>query len=438
MTPEEPMDINERRKYLHKMKPLYQKASRSQKSILLTEMEAVTGLHRKSLLRLLRSDLRRKPRQRQRGPTYTPATREAIQRCAEALDYPCAERLQPVLLSTAHNLARHGHLTLSPEVEAQLQKVSVSTVRRIVGPVRRQPTRLAASRRPPRRKSAVARAVPQSIISAQIAQPGHLESDTVFHNGGSSGGLFAFTLCWADVFSGWVATYATLGNSSLVMRDAFEALWRRIPFPILEVHCDNGPEFLNDLIWAFLQEQQVAFTRSRPYHKNDNRFVEENNGSHVRAYVGYGRLDSVAQVKALNALYPLLNLYHNLFQPLMRPGEGEEERYSVLTPLDRLLQAKIWDEPTAQAWQACRDRIDPLALRLAIADALNALEKAPAAAPGQTEDVRQTLGLWKTGTTLPFGSGCPPFPTAPTTTAADAPRTQARRTALGHTGTPLR
>ncbi len=172
------------------------------------------------------------------------------------------------------------------------------------------------------------------------------------------------------------------------MRDAFKALWQRIPFPILEVHSDNSPEFLNDMLWGLLQRQQVAFTRSRPYHKNDNRFVEENNGSHVRAYVGYGRLDSVAQAKALNALYPLLNLYHNLFQPLMRPGEGEEERHTVTTPLDRLLKAEIWDETTAQAWQACWGQIDPLALRLAIADALNALEEAPVAPPGQTEDVR--------------------------------------------------
>ena len=138
------------------MKPLYHQATRSQRSALLTEMQAVTGLHRKSLIRLLHSDLHRNRRRRQRGPTYTQAMQEVIRQCAEALDYPCAERLQPVLLPTARSLARHGHLTLFDEVEAQLQKVSVSTVRRIVGSVRRQPARLAASRRPPRPRSASA------------------------------------------------------------------------------------------------------------------------------------------------------------------------------------------------------------------------------------------------------------------------------------------
>jgi len=419
MSPEEPMTIDERRKYLHKMQSLYRRATRAQRTALLTEMEHVTGLHRKSLIRLLRGDLRRKRRTRQRGPTYTHATRAAIRLCAEALDYPCAERLQPVLVDTAGHLARHGHLELTAQVADQLQRVSVSTVRRIVGPVRRQPMRLAASRRPPRRRSAVARAVPMDIIPVHITTPGHLESDTVFHNGGVAGGLFAYSLCWTDVYSGWVAVRATLGNSGLVMRDAFEALWATIPFAIHQIHTDNGPEFLNDLILSFLQARNVLFTRSRPYHKGDNRFVEEDNGSHVRAYVGYGRLGSVAQVQALNALYGVLNLYHNLFQPVMR--RRQDGTYTVATPLERLLSSGVWDQATAQAWRTYRERLDPLALRLAIADALNALEKAPGARPGQPEEVRQTLGRWKTGTTLRSAPGCPPFPTASTTITTTGP-----------------
>ncbi len=413
MCPEEPMTIDERRKYLHKMQSLYRRANRPQRSALLTEMEQVTGLHRKSLIRLLKGDLKRKRRTRQRGPVYATVTQSAIRLCAEALDYPCAERLQPMLPATAQHLARHRHLELTPQVVQQLQQVSVSTVRRIVGPVRQQPARLAASRRPPRLRSAVARAVPVDILSAQVASPGYIESDTVFHNGGVAGGLFAYSLCWTDVYSGWVVSRATLGNSALVMKDAFQALWVCVPFDICQIHTDNGPEFLNALIFAFLQTQGVTFTRSRPYHKNDNRFVEENNGSHIRAYVGYARLDSVAQVQALNALYALLNLYHNLFQPLMR--RQDDATYTVATPLDRLLAANLWDDATALAWRTYRDRLDPLALRVALADALNVLERAPAAQPGQTEDVRQTLGLWKTAATRSTAQGCPPFPTAPTT-----------------------
>ena len=154
--------------------------------------------------------------------------------------------------------------------------------------------------------------------------------------------------------AGWrVATYATLGNSGLVMWDAFAALEARLPFPLREIHTDNDPEFLNGLIPGFLQERGIAMSRSRPHHKNDNRFVEENNGSHTQAYVGYGRLDSIAQVRVLNALYRLLDLYHNLFRPLMR--RQADGTYTVATPLERLLQAGFWDAETVQAWRAYRD-----------------------------------------------------------------------------------
>ena len=165
------MNINERRKYLHKMRSLYGRASRRQKSALLTEIEPVTGLHRNSLLRLLHGDLRRKPLRRQRGPIYTAVTRQVVRLCAEALDDPCAERLQPVLLPHGSRPDPHGHLHLTPEVEAQRAHISVSTARRMVGSVGQQPSRLAASPRTTRRRSAVARSAPVPWRPCEGAQP---------------------------------------------------------------------------------------------------------------------------------------------------------------------------------------------------------------------------------------------------------------------------
>ena len=65
MNPEEPMSIDERRKYLHKMQDRYWQTLRKERSRMLDEVEQVTGLHRKSLIRLLRGDLRRRLRARQ-------------------------------------------------------------------------------------------------------------------------------------------------------------------------------------------------------------------------------------------------------------------------------------------------------------------------------------------------------------------------------------
>jgi len=42
----------------------------------------------------------------------------------------------------------------------------------------------------------------------------------------------------------------------------------------------------------------VKLSRSRPFHKNDNRNVVQKNSTRVRACLGYDRLDSVAQALA--------------------------------------------------------------------------------------------------------------------------------------------
>ncbi len=127
----EPMTIDERRKYLSRMAPRYWQADRPEQSRLLDEMEAMTGLHRKSLLQLLRPDgLVRHPRVQQRGREYGPAVDDALRMIWESLDYVCAERLTPGLVPTAPLLAQHGELRLTPELESQLGPSSVATVPR--------------------------------------------------------------------------------------------------------------------------------------------------------------------------------------------------------------------------------------------------------------------------------------------------------------------
>jgi hypothetical protein len=134
------MTIEERYQYLRRMKKRYQKANRQERSRLLDEMEAYTGLHRKSLIRLLKS-----PRAKERGPSYGSDIRAIIALAAQALDYPCAERLQPVLLPTAKNLARWEDLHLTPEQEEKLAKISVATLRRILNSLHRDKPRPAPS-----------------------------------------------------------------------------------------------------------------------------------------------------------------------------------------------------------------------------------------------------------------------------------------------------
>jgi len=84
MSETDPMNVNERRKYLHKMWGRYRKADKSEKTRLLDEIEAVTGLHRKSIIRTLNGRLSRKRRTKQRGKEYGTDVEDAIRVIAAA------------------------------------------------------------------------------------------------------------------------------------------------------------------------------------------------------------------------------------------------------------------------------------------------------------------------------------------------------------------
>jgi len=100
------MTIDERRKYLHHMRKRYLAADRATRGQLLSEMEAVTGLHRKSLIRLLNAGpLQRRTRTTQRGRTYGAQVEEVIRVIAESCDYLCAEWLKPNLPWLSQHLA---------------------------------------------------------------------------------------------------------------------------------------------------------------------------------------------------------------------------------------------------------------------------------------------------------------------------------------------
>lgn len=103
------MTVDERRKYLGRMKQRYDRANRRERGQLLDEMEKVTDMHRKHIIRLLNApDLSRKPRRRQQGRKYGSDVVDAIRVLAESLDYICAERNErgSLLITTNLEFAR--------------------------------------------------------------------------------------------------------------------------------------------------------------------------------------------------------------------------------------------------------------------------------------------------------------------------------------------
>lgn len=403
MNSEPSMSVNERRKYLQVIQGRYRRAARPGKSALLDEAEQVTRLSRKSLIRLLNGDLKRKERKRQRGRTYGIDVQRALMILSESTDHICAERLQPTLVWLAEHLAKHGELQVTPKLLDQLGQISVSTVRRILKRTQQDRPRLPRPR--PKPRNAVARQIPMKRISWDEREPGHFEVDLVHHTESTAEGHYVHSLQMIDVATGWSERVATLGRSYLVIRDGFERILDRLPFPVHEIHTDNGSEFLNDHLKRFWEQEvgAVTLTRGRPHHKNDQRFVEQKNSTLIRQFFGDERLDTVAHTVLLNVLYEKMGLFYNFFQPVMRLAEKrvvdqqngnqrQQRRHDqACTAYERLCQTGMLPVEKRPVLDTLREQTNPRQLRQEIHQMLDTILNLPKATEGKTEDVYQTL-----------------------------------------------
>jgi hypothetical protein len=305
-----------------------------------------------------------------------------VQLVWETLDYVCAERLKPVLPETARHLARFGEVPLTPEIEALLGEISVATEQRFIRRLpRRDRPRL--PRKGPQEANQWRRKVPMGRLEWCLTVPGHFEADLVHHSGPVAEGDYAHTLQLIDIATGWSERAALLGRSQRAMGEAMQRILHRLPFAMLRLHPDNGAEFFNNNLVRLLGEEVTGLQliRSRPYQKNDNRFVEQKNYSLVRAYLGHDRIDMPEQVAALNQLYDLMWIYYNLFQPVMRLRQKRLEDGKVhrcwdkaATPYQRVLASGVAIEPDKQArLQKLYDETNPRKLRQEIYDAIRDL-----------------------------------------------------------------
>jgi hypothetical protein len=304
----------------------------------------------------------------------------------ESLDYICAERLTPALLSTAQHLVRFGSVHLSRQVQEQLGQISEATVTRILHKYRDRKQRL--PQKGPERANQVRKSVPMKRIAWDESSPGHFEVDLVQHSGESSDGIYAFTLQMIDVATGWSERVAILGKGQQAMESAFRRILKRLPFAVKELHPDNGSEFFNNHLVRFWGEAITGLhlSRSRPYQKNDNRFVEQKNDTLVRQYFGTIRLETPEQVQAMNVLYEKMWLYYNFFQPVMHLREKICQQDKVLrhwdqaqTPYQRLIATGMLSADQQTRFQALYEQTNPLTLRKEMYRLLAALWELPTA-----------------------------------------------------------
>ena len=98
---------------------------------------------------------------------------------------------------------------------------------------------------------------------------------------------------------------------------AFEDNLRGFPFPVREIHSDNGPEFINSVIFAHEKGcwPKARLSRSWPGRKNHNAHIEQKNGSVLRTFVGDVRLADPRLERAFGLLLEAISLHYNYFRP---------------------------------------------------------------------------------------------------------------------------
>ncbi len=348
----------------------YRRAGREYKRQLLTQAVKLLGYHRKAAIRALRHKSKPpvapalilgRPRE------YHPDTLLPILKPIWfAAFQPCGSRLV-ALLPEWLPAYEADHRPLEAEVRESLLAVSARTLDRLLAPLR-----VSLRRRGGTRPGNLLR---QSIpIRGEWTEegPGWLELDTVALCGGSLDDRHLWMLDAVDIRTDWTEQRALENRGQHCTLAQLQDLEASLPFALLGVDSDNGGEFINHHVvaWTGQRPKPILFTRSRPYHKNDNAHAEQRNWTHVRQQFGYERYDNPAVTPLINtlckgALGQLQNHFlptHKLEKKVRRKGRLTRVYGEAQTPLARVLAAAQVTEAKKTELKTLHARLNPFQL----------------------------------------------------------------------------
>lgn len=371
------MSPRSKREYLDAIYVRFKRASKHEKTIILNEFCQTCGYHRKHAIRLLNKYKRFiKIKSKKRGkPSMYNAQHilEPLKHIWLASNLPCSKRLKAILPLWLPSYAQEfGYLM--PNVVRRLNNISPATIDRILRPVKIKYRGRGRTTTKP--GTLLKHHIPIKTNQWNESKPGFIEADTVAHCGESLSGDFVYTIDFVDLATGWSEQRAVFGKGEHGVLAQIKHVEASLPFSILGFDCDNGSEFLNyRLMKYFLQRTTpIQFTRSRPYHKDDNAHIEQKNWTHVRQWLGYQRFDNPDTVPLLNQLYTKeWRLLHNFFCPSVKLIEKKLiaskiiKRYDTpKTPYQRLLESQYISESIKDKLKKQFAMLNPFTLRKAV------------------------------------------------------------------------
>ena len=364
------MRMELRMKYCETVYQRYHKASKESKVRILDELCKVCEYNRKYAISKLNSMRDKKKSQvhqkRKRKKRYGYEVLSIVEEVWKTANYPWSVRLKEIIRLWMPWIKRRYRIT--PQIEKKLLSISASTIDRDLKQKKNKLKRRIYGRTKP--GTLLRHKIPVKTEHWDVKRPGFEEADLVSHSGESGFGEFIYSLNLTDICTQWVETQAVMGKGQIAVLDAIEKISQRFPFKILGIDSDNGSEFINNHLWNYCKRENIQFTRSRPYKKDDNAHIEQKNWTHVRKFMGWDRYDSPQALNAINDLYEKeLPLFMNLFQPSVklvktaRKGSRKIRLYDKpQTPLDRLLSTSCLSKSKREELLALRTQLDPFKL----------------------------------------------------------------------------
>jgi len=385
----EMLNMRQKKAVTKELKKRYSKATKKKKSIMLDEFCATTGYNRSyaswilkikkdRVLGYMKTGGRRikfvaakaKAKKKGRPRIYTYDVFLALKRIWVIFDFICSKRLAPFMAEAVAKLKKHKEIETTDKVDQKLMAMSPSTIDRLLKK-EKDKFRLGKGKSGTKPGTLLKNQIPiRTFADWDNAVPGFTEVDLVGHDGGNNSGDYVQSLNFVDIATCWDSTAACKNKAQVHVFGALKAIIARFPFTVLGIDSDNGSEFINAHMLKYCLKNEITFTRSRPYKKNDSCFVEQKNYSVVRRNVGYLRHDTDEELRVLNELYIYLDSYVNYFQPVLklisktRVGSKVTKKYDkAKTPFRRVLESRSIDDRIKKSLKKEYDILNPAELK---------------------------------------------------------------------------
>jgi hypothetical protein len=360
-----------KKEYLMLLWKQYLKATKTEKSRILDEICRNLRCHRKSAVRAVNRlpEPRRKPKQRRvtTNLIYSKKILWILEHLWRLTEYPCGLILKaciPLWLPFLKKL-----FPIDDSTQSLLLKISPSTIDRRLRSIKEKIKNKIYGKT---KSGKILRSqIPIRTDSSKISEPGYIELDLVSHSGNSASGDFIYTLNAVDIALTWVSRRAVLGKGEIPVQKAIDQIRSEMPAGLASIDFDNGSEFINYHLLRYCDKNKIAYTRSRPYKKDDQAHIEQKNSTHVRRIFGRIRLDKIHVRNLMNDLYQNeLSLFHNFFKPCVKL----QKKYFIgsrmirkfqkpLTPYQRLILSPTIPKKVKEQMTKLLDSLNPVHLK---------------------------------------------------------------------------